>query len=117
MNEPNTPTSDDPVSAATSRAWVVAPRGDLDIGSAGQLDDELGVVIEQGASIVVLDLADVHFLDSSGLRVILRRARELEDQGGRLLLEHASAATERVLEITGTLEHLRGEPAPADAPR
>jgi anti-anti-sigma factor len=93
-----------------TRAWVVAPRGEVDIATCAELAASLDAVIQVGATMLVLDLGGVDFLDSSGIRVIVRAARELEERGGRLLIENASGATQRTLEVTGILEQLR-EPA------
>jgi anti-anti-sigma factor len=90
-----------------TRAWVVAPRGEVDIATCGELAASLDEVIQAGATVLVLDLGGVDFLDSSGIRVIVRAARELEELGGRLLIENASGATQRTLEVTGILEQLR----------
>jgi anti-anti-sigma factor len=93
--------------AAEPHAWVVAPRGDLDLASCDQLAARLDEVIDAGAVILVLDLGEVDFVDSSGIREIVRAARRLDDNGGRLLVENASGATQRILEVTGILEQLR----------
>jgi anti-anti-sigma factor len=91
----------------TPHAWVVAPKGAVDIASCGALQASLDEVVDSGATIVVLDLGDVDFIDSSGIRVIVRTGRRLNDAGGRLLVENTSGATQRILEVTGILEHLR----------
>jgi anti-sigma B factor antagonist len=64
-------------------------------------------VVAKGALLVTLDLEGVDFLDSSGLRVILGASKKLSAQEGQLLIEGASSAVERVLEITGVIERLR----------
>jgi anti-anti-sigma factor len=55
----------------------------------------------------------VTFLDSSGLREIIKAGNLLAARDGQLLIEGATGATQRVLEITGMLEQYRardGEP-------
>jgi anti-sigma B factor antagonist len=89
--------------------WTVAPRGAVDLQSCEQLARRFREVIDGGGRVVVLDLGAVDFLDSSGIREIVRAARELQDIGGRLLVEHASGAVQRVLEVTGILEGLKLE--------
>jgi anti-sigma B factor antagonist len=87
-------------------SWRLALRGELDANSAPELQTQLDELIDHHAQIVIVDLADVTFLDSSGLRTLVHGARALEDQGGRLLVENASAAAKRILELTGLLEAL-----------
>jgi anti-sigma B factor antagonist len=96
-----------PAIAGDTHAWVVAPRGAIDIASADALAARLDEVIEAGALIVVLDLGGVDFIDSSGIRVVVRAARQIDEGGGRLLVENTSGATQRILEVAGILEHLR----------
>ena len=91
----------------TVRAWSVVVRGEIDMQTAPQLEGVLDEVIAKGALLVTLDLEQVDFLDSSGLRVILGASNKLADREGQLLLEGASSAVERVLELTGVIERLR----------
>ena len=91
----------------TVRAWAVVVRGEIDMQTAAKLESALDDVIAKGALLVTLDLEHVTFLDSSGLRVILGASNKLSAQDGQLLLEGASSAVERVLEITGVIERLR----------
>jgi anti-sigma B factor antagonist len=91
----------------TVRAWSVVVRGEIDMETAPQLERVLDDVVAKGALLVTLDLEGVDFLDSSGLRVILGASKKLSAQEGQLLIEGASSAVERVLEITGVIERLR----------
>jgi anti-anti-sigma factor len=92
-----------------SGSWHLLARGELDVASADQLAQALDPLIDGGATLVVLDLTDVSFLDSSGLRTIVRAATALEERDGRLVIDGASPAVARVLEVTGLLERLRGD--------
>jgi|SRR4051812_20686175 anti-sigma B factor antagonist len=91
----------------TVRAWSVVVRGEIDMETAPQLERVLDDVVAKGALLVTLDLEGVDFLDSSGLRVILGASNKLSAHEGQLLIEGASSAVERVLEITGVIERLR----------
>ena len=91
----------------TVRAWSVVVRGEIDMETAPQLERVLDEVVAKGALLVTLDLEGVDFLDSSGLRVILGASNKLNAQEGQLLIEGASSAVQRVLEITGIIERLR----------
>lgn len=91
----------------TARAWSVVVRGEIDMQTAPKLEGAIDDVIANGARLVTLDLEAVDFLDSSGLRVILGASNKLDELDGQLLLEGASSAVERVLELTGVIERLR----------
>lgn len=88
------------------RTWRVDLHGAIDLETAPELSDELEELAKQGAKLVIVDLTDVEFLDSSGLRALVHGARMVEEGGGRLLVEGASGAVERVLELTDVLRRL-----------
>jgi anti-sigma B factor antagonist len=50
---------------------------------------------------LVLDLAGVEFVDSSGLRVLLEAHQVREADGRSLVLARPSAAVQRVLDVAG----------------
>src|SRR3954470_7189487 len=77
-------------------------QGEIDLADERPLIDEVDRVLGTGDGFVVeLDLRDVAFIDSSGLRalLLLRRAH-----GDRVLLGARSAPVQRVLEIAGLTE-------------
>jgi anti-sigma B factor antagonist len=49
---------------------------------------------------VILDFSGVSFMDSSGLRVLLRAASSMDGQGPRLIVLHPTRAVRRVFEIS-----------------
>jgi anti-anti-sigma factor len=63
---------------------VVVVTGEIDMATAPMLGRELTAAIESGDGPVVLDLSDVTFFDSSGLRVAIVAHRDLGEQGRRL---------------------------------
>ena len=95
--------SDQPVNTS----YRLVARGDIDMATAPQLAEALQSLIEQGATLIILEAADVQFLDSSGLRVIVNSANKLSAAGGRLLIEGMSGAVQRVLEVSGMIERYR----------
>ncbi|MCX5205177.1 STAS domain-containing protein [Streptomyces sp. NBC_00237] len=84
--------------------------GDLDYDHADRL---LTAVREQladrpGLRELRLDCADVAAVDSMGLSVLLMVHRATAAAGARLHLDARTPALERLLQITGTLEHFTG---------
>jgi anti-sigma B factor antagonist len=88
-----------------AHAWALKATGDLDMESAPKLTEAVKTLADQGAALIVLDLTDVSFLDSTGLRAIVSANTVLEAHGGRLMIDGMSGAARRVLEITSLLEH------------
>jgi anti-sigma B factor antagonist len=92
-------------------AWQLGVSGDLDASTVEQFDSAIDEVIAADGRLVVLDLSAVGFLDSTGLRGIVRASSLLAEHEGRLTVTGLSGAAQRVLELTGLLERLR-DPAP-----
>jgi anti-sigma B factor antagonist len=77
---------------------VFALRGELDISSCPGLAEHL--VAPPGALIVV-DLAALTFMDSSGLGVLHAARRVAIKDGGSLIVTRPNAMVRRVMEMTG----------------
>lgn len=86
---------------------VLALRGELDLDSAPQFRDRLLTIIDEGGGDVVLDLADLSFIDSTGLGVVVTAARHLRSHGRELILSRPTTSTYKILEITGLHQALR----------
>ena len=81
---------------------VVQVRGDLDISTAARLCATLKTV---GRSRVAIDLTDVDFCDSTGLRALLGAASEVRAHGGRFAIVcPPSGDVARLLEVVGAGE-------------
>jgi anti-anti-sigma factor len=78
--------------------------GDLDIGATGARTDRLLAYGAARGQRVTLDMADVGFIDSSGLRCLTRVFSELASFGGELRIVNASEAVRRVLRLVGVEE-------------
>ncbi len=100
-------TRDEGQSDDGGRTYRVVATGEIDIATAPQLAAVLDEVTDAGARLVILDARDIHFLDSSGISVLINAGGRLEAAGGRLCIDGMSGAVERVLEITGLLERYR----------
>jgi anti-anti-sigma factor len=83
---------------------VVSPKGRIDATNSPQLERMLREPLEAGQRSVVVDLSQVTYLSSSGLRVLLIAAKELHEHGGNLLLCCPLSGVARVLRMTGFAE-------------
>jgi anti-anti-sigma factor len=54
----------------------------------------------QSDGLLVLDLSQLEFIDSTGLEVMLRAARRAQETGGRLVVQKPSGYIKRLLEMT-----------------
>ena len=77
---------------------VVALRGELDVANSEHVQQELVAV---GGSVVVVDLSELTFIDSSGLTALVHAHDEITGHGRGFELRGASGSVQRVFEITG----------------
>jgi anti-anti-sigma factor len=108
----------DPFRCETGRdgdtAWV-RPQGELDLDTAPALEQELASVREQGASRLVLDLRRLTFMDSTGLRLVIRWDSAARDEGFEFAIVPGSDVVQRVLRLTGMEDQITVADPPADA--
>lgn len=79
----------------------VTPVGELDLATAPRLESELERALSAGAAQVVVDLSQVGFLDSTGLRMFLALNARAGAEGWLLTLTAPSEAVRGILQITG----------------
>ena len=86
---------------------TVLLRGELDLPATSELEPELARLAEEpGVSEVALDLRELDFLDSNGLRAVMCAARALDEHDRRLVLVRGSSLVQRVFELTRATERL-----------
>ena len=88
----------------------VVPVGELDIATAPQLEAELHELRRSGFDHVVLDLRELHFVDSTGIRVIVTEHQYAATNDREFSLIDGRPAVQRALELCGLLERMRVEP-------
>jgi anti-anti-sigma factor len=92
---------------------LVTLRGELDLMATADLEPELERLgDEPGLDVVALDLRELEFLDSSGLRLVVLTAQRLEECARRLVLVRGDQAVQRIFEITRMTERLEFVDAP-----
>jgi anti-anti-sigma factor len=95
---------------------IVVLRGELDLPATSTLEPELErLTDEPGVEVVALDLRELEFLDSSGLRAVVLASRHLTDNERRLVLVRGPSSVQRVFEITRMTERLEFVDAPEHA--
>ena len=101
----------DPVSfrvvVRTERDVVrVCPFGEVDMGTVGQVREQLKHVTASGVRRVVLDLRGVTFLDSTGLHLVLEADAASRAQRWEFELIGGPADVQRVFDLTGARARL-----------
>jgi anti-anti-sigma factor len=85
---------------------LVSLRGELDLSTVGKVDDELQSVEGPGPGVLVLDLSKLTFLDSTGLRCVVRAHERAREEGRRLVVVKGPEPVQRVFEITRLQERI-----------
>jgi anti-sigma B factor antagonist len=104
--------SDPPLTSQTSGQVVVRVVGEIDAATAPLFAERLDEVIEADHRNVAVDLAELTFMDSAGLVVLIHGRQRLERTGRRMLIAHPSPTIVRLLEIAGLDEWFDMEPSP-----
>ena len=91
---------------AADRA-VITLQGELDVAGSGLLESELDrIIADHSPSTVVFDLSGLDFMDSTGLRLVLKWDGAARRDGMQLRLLPGPPGVQRVFEVTGLSERL-----------
>jgi anti-sigma B factor antagonist len=83
------------------REVIVAVEGELDLANAEALGKVLQAVVDEKPVKVVVDLASLSFLDSTGIRCLVGAAQAAAKVGCKLVVRNAGGIVERVLQLCG----------------
>ncbi|MCH6268382.1 MULTISPECIES: anti-sigma F factor antagonist [Neobacillus] len=85
--------------------------GELDHHTADELREKASSVIENnGIRHIVLNLAQLTFMDSSGLGVILGRYKQIKQVHGEMVVCAISPAIQRLFDMSGMFKIIKMEP-------
>ena len=73
--------------------------GRIDVSTSGELDEFLAAHITPELKLVSLDLAQVDYISSNGLRVLVKLCKNLKDT--RFEIQNPNAMVSEVLRLTG----------------
>ena len=79
---------------------VVVLAGEVDATNSDEMYGVLESVVTQHPRLLIVDISELSFMDSTGLRMLLRSSRTLDQQGGVLALAAPQTAVARVLQLT-----------------
>jgi len=84
--------------------YVVKLGGSLDSDTADILDEKMEEWIDEGKRYFVADLADLTYVSSAGIGVLVGVLNELEESGGNFKLAPLPEHVARVLEMLALLD-------------
>jgi anti-sigma B factor antagonist len=97
-------------------AWV-RPFGELDLDSVHRVEAALEGLREEACPDIVLDLRGLTFMDSTGLRLVIRWHTAAREGGFRFAIVPGDDVVHRVFRLTGMDDHLTLADPPPDSER
>lgn len=87
-------------------AAVIAISGELDLASAPALEEELERSAANGADLVIVDLRELQFIDSTGLGLLIKAHRQAEASGRKFAIVRGQSQVQKLLGVTGIDQRL-----------
>ncbi len=87
--------------ARNARRSHITPSGELDIATTPEVEQAFAAAIADGMREIVLDLRELTFMDSTGLRALAQANARAEECGVELSIVRGSHQIRRVIEISG----------------
>ncbi len=84
----------------------LTPVGELDLATVSRLESAFDVAFrDDGVDMIVVDLTELSFMDSTGIHLLLRMRAACADVD-RLRVINGSHAVQRILDVSGVRAHL-----------
>jgi anti-sigma B factor antagonist len=87
-------------------AVVIGVSGELDLASSPGLEQQLDHHMTAGVGLVIVDLRQLEFMDSTGLSVLVRAHQRAVDAGQRFAIVRGPQQVQRLLTLTGVADRL-----------
>ncbi|MGX8716509.1 MAG: STAS domain-containing protein [bacterium] len=83
---------------------ILSIKGRADVSSAPKLENACKKILDQHEKDIIIDCTQLDFISSAGLRVLLKLAKEIKKNAGRLAVAHVNDLVRNILEISGFIE-------------
>ncbi|WP_313891034.1 anti-sigma factor antagonist [Psychrobacillus sp.] len=89
---------------------IIRLKGELDHHSTQEIRNEIVPMIKNGSiKVIVWNLKDLHFMDSSGIGLILGRMRELAPIDGQTIIVNPSETMKKIFTFAGLSPYIYNE--------
>ncbi len=85
---------------------LLSVRGELDLASSPALEEQFEQALAEAPSLLIIDLRELEFMDSTGLSVLIRAHQRTQEAGHRLAIVNGSRQVRRLLSLTGVADRL-----------
>jgi anti-sigma B factor antagonist len=80
---------------------VLTLAGELDVTNAAEAEEAVRILWQDPPSYLVFDLSRLVFMDSTGVRVLVRARRRAREHEGTIVLAGLTPSVSRIIELTG----------------
>jgi anti-sigma B factor antagonist len=96
-------------------ASIVDVEGEVDVLTSPRLKSALAALVDGGSSLVVVNLAHVKYMDSTGLGVLVSAMKRIRENKGTIVLSGLNSHLSKIFEITGLRKVFEVYPTEDDA--
>jgi anti-sigma B factor antagonist len=106
------------VTQPSDRGYLVALSGELDLAGVPALSERFAAFSDLASPRVVVDLSELRFIDSTGIRALMAAARAIGTNGGLMTLTAPRPNVQRVFDIVrlGDVILIEQSPVPSEIP-
>lgn len=83
---------------------IVYVKGEVDIYTCGKLRTALMDLIDRGQKKFILNLEDIHYIDSTGLGTIAHSAQAIQNDKGEICVVCTKPQIKKIFEVSGLEE-------------
>ena len=83
----------------TTRSNVLQLEGEIDLHISPEVAEALRTTVEKRHKVVVVDLAKVPYLDSSGLAVLIEGMQNVQEYGGKFAIANVQESVQHIFDI------------------
>ncbi len=99
----------------TAGAWLVGISGRLDQTQTPDLEEQLDNLLQEGHHRIVVDMSEVTYINSGGLRCLVTAWRKAKKEGGNVVLTGLKERVNEVFSMVGFDKVFDVYPTPAAA--
>ena len=85
----------------TEKAVLIALKGNLDTMTSPEFDKRIAELTGAGEAFLIVDLTNLAYISSAGLRSLLSAAKKVKAQSGNIVLFGLQDSVKEVFDITG----------------
>ncbi|MFC1580570.1 STAS domain-containing protein [Thermodesulfobacteriota bacterium] len=91
------------VTSKKTGVYIVKPEGRLDTETYLVLDEKITALLESATRVLILDLSELDYISSAGVRVVFKAKKSLNASGGEFIMTNLKPQIRKVFEIINAL--------------